>query len=240
MMTFRNARIPLVVCGALALVLMAVGCGDGDNGGASSTGTPAGGTPAGTATRPPSSPAATPRPGEASGWEGFRQFADKVDTALAADDVEFFTDRAHFSDFTCPGPQESSPCEQEGQVVHVIPLAPVPPAEPTLLDANALSQNFELFLGAAQPNLSDDFGDGTLRLYSISRRGQEGGDQEFWAVITLISSSNERELTVLRFRFQNGRWEYSTFLQGALTEDSGAEKYFSQAPEDLDWEKRQQ
>jgi len=45
---------------------------------------------------------------------------------------------------------------------------------------------------------------------------------------------------ILRFRFQNGRWEYVTILQGILLEGFGVEEYFSQAPEDLNWERRQQ
>ena len=45
---------------------------------------------------------------------------------------------------------------------------------------------------------------------------------------------------ILRFRFQNGRWEYVAILQGILLEGFGVEEYFSQAPEDLNWERRQQ
>ena len=45
---------------------------------------------------------------------------------------------------------------------------------------------------------------------------------------------------ILRFRFQNGRWEYAAVLQGVLLEGFEIEKYFSQAPEDLNWERRQQ
>jgi len=235
---------PLVLLGVLALALTAAGCADGNGGGTPAVGTTATAMPAGTPTTiPPSaSPAATPRPGEASGWEGFREFADKMEAGLAAGDVEFLVDRAHFSAYACPGPEESSPCQQEGQVLQVITIAPVQQIEPTLVEVDVLRDNFQRLFDAAQSTLSDSYGDGALRLYSISRRGQEGGDQEYRAVITLMSSSNEspqRELLLLRFRFQDGRWEYNTVLQGALSEGLGVEKYFSQAPEDLNWEKRQ-
>ena len=229
----------------LALVAVAAACGDdGENGGPTGTGTP-GGTPADTpaASTPTATSAATPRPGEASGWEGFREFAAKMETALAEKDVEFFLDRAHFSEYTCPGPNEFNPCEREGQVLHVVAFVPVLPSEPTLLESDAVRDTVQRFVDGAQPEQSDDYGDGALRLYSISRRGQEGGDQEYWALITKISTpeqSPQRDLMILRFRFQDGRWEYVTILQGFLLEGFGVEAYFSQAPEDLNWERRQQ
>jgi hypothetical protein len=229
----------------LALVALAAACGDDENGGTPATGTP-GGTPA-TATPATSTPtatsAATPRPGEASGWEGFREFAAKMETALAEKDVEFLLDRAHFSDYTCPGPNEFNPCEREGQVLQVVAFAPILPSEPTLLESDALRDNVQRFVDADQPELSDAYGDGALKLYSISRRGQEGGDQEYWALVTKISTpeqSPQRELMILRFRFQDGRWEYVTILQGTLLEGFGVEAYFSQGSEDLNWERRQQ
>ena len=235
---------PLVLLGVLALALTVAGCGGGKDSATPTAGTTATAISAvsPTAVPPPASPAATPRPGEASGWEGFRQFADKIEVALTAKDVDFFIDRAHFSAYTCPGPEQSSPCEREGQVVEVIAVAPVQQIEPTLIEVGVLRDDFERLFDAAQPALNDAYGNGALRLYSISRRGQEGGDQEYRALITLMSSGNDppqRELLILRFRFQDGRWEYAAVLQGTLSEGSGAEKYFSQASEDLNWEKRQ-
>jgi hypothetical protein len=218
------------------------------------TGTPATGTPAaspavtGTPVASPAvtgtpvaSPAATAVPGEATGWEGFQQFAAKVETALATKDVDFFMERAVFSDYTCPGPEEFTPCEQQGQVLHVIASIPVLPSEATLLETDALRDNVQRFLDGARPDLSDDYGDGALKLYSISRRSEGGG--EYWALITKISTpeqSPQRELVILRFRYLSGRWEYAAILQGILLEGFGVEKYFSQAPEDLNWERRQQ
>jgi hypothetical protein len=224
----------------LALVAVAAACGDDGNGGPAATGTPAS-TPV--RTPPPASPAATPLPGEAIGWEGFRQFAAKVEAALADKDVDFFVDRAAFSNYTCPGPEESSPCEREGEVLRVVAFVPVLPSEPTLLEVDALREDIQRFVDGAQPELSDDYGDGALKLYSIARRGEEGGDQEYRALITKMSTqeqSPQRELMILRFRFQNGRWEYATILQGILLEGFDVEKYFNQAPEDLNWERRQQ
>jgi hypothetical protein len=238
---------------ALALVALAAACGDGEDGGAPATvtpgGTPAastpGGTPAGTpaVSTPTATSAATPRPGEASGWEGFREFAAKMETALAEKDVEFLLDRAHFSEYICPGPNEFNPCEREGQVLSVVAFAPILPSEATLLESDAVRDTVQRFVDADQPELSDAYGAGALKLYSISRRGQEGGDQEYWALVTKISTpeqSPQRELMILRFRFQDGRWEYVTILQGILLEGFDVEKYFSQGPEDLNWERRQQ
>jgi len=233
----------LLVLGALALVLLTLAAACGDNGG---DGGPAPtSTPAGTlAPSPPAaSPAATPRPGEASDWEGFQQFATKMEAALAAKDIDFFLERATFSDYACTGEEEFIPCEQEGQVLHAIAVAPVLPSEGTLMEAAALRDTIQSFLAAAQPDLSDSYGDGALKLYSIARRGKEGGDQEYWALITMMSTRNQspqRELMILRFRFQNGRWEYAVVQQGSLVEGFGVEKYFSQAPEDLNWERREQ
>jgi hypothetical protein len=228
----------------LALVVLLAACGDGDNGGAATV-TPAAGTPADSTavSTPTATSAATALPGEASGWEGFREFAAKMETALAEKDVEFFLDRAHFSDYTCPAPSEFNPCEREGQVLHVVAFAPVLPSEPTLLDSDALRDDIQRFVDGARPDLSDAYGDGALKLYSISRRGQEGGDQEYWTLVTKISTpeqSPQRELMILRFHFQDGRWEYVAILQGTLLEGFGVEAYFSQAPEDLNWERRQQ
>ena len=224
----------------LALMALAAACGDDGNGGPAATGTP-GGTPA--ASTPTATSAATPLPGEATGWEGFREFAAKMETALGDKDVDFFLDRAAFSDYICAGPDEFTPCEQEGQVLRVIASAPVLPSEPTLLEAGPLRDNVQRFFDAAQPDLSDSYGDGALKLYSIARHGQEGGDQEYWALITKISTPEQapqRELMILRFHFQNGRWEYAAILQGILLEGFDVEKYLSQAPEDLNWERRQQ
>jgi hypothetical protein len=232
---------------ALALVALAAACGDGDDGGTPATVTPDGTpeTPAATpaTSTPTATSAATARPGEASGWEGFREFATKMETALAEKDVEFFLERAHFSDYTCPGPNEFNPCEREGQVLSVVAFVPVLPSEATLLESDAVRDTVQRFVDADQPELSDAYGAGTLKLYSISRRGQEGGDQEYWVLITKISTpeqSPQRELMILRFRFQDGRWEYVTILQGILLEGFDVEKYFSQGPEDLNWERRQQ
>ena len=240
----------------LALVAVAAACGDDEGGGTPATvtpgDTPAAGTPGGTPETPADTPAvstptatsaATALPGEASGWEGFREFAAKMETALAEKDVEFLLDRAHFSEYTCDGPNEFNPCEREGQVLSVVAFAPILPSEPTLLESDALRDNVQRFVDADQPGLSDAYGDGTLKLYSISRHGQEGGDQEYWALVTKISTpeqSPQRELMILRFRFQDGRWEYVTILQGVLLEGFGVETYFSQGSEDLNWERRQQ
>jgi len=240
----------------LALVVLLAACGDGDDDGGHATGTPATGTPAaatpgGTSTpadstavsTPTATSAATALPGEASGWEGFREFAAKMETALAEKDVEFFLDRAHFSEYTCPAPSEFNPCQREGQVLHVVAFAPILPSEPTLLESDALRDDIQRFVDADQPELTDAYGNGALKLYSISRRGQEGGDQEYWTLVTKISTpeqSPQRELMMLRFRFQDGRWEYVAILQGILLEGFGVEAYFSQGPEDLNWERRQQ
>ena len=265
------AALHFLALGALtlALVLLLAACGDDDDDGGPATGTPATGTPtAGTpaataavtgtpaATRavtgtPVASPratgtaAATPAttavPGEATGWEGFQQFAAKVETALAAKDVDFFMERAVFSDYTCTGPEEFTPCEQAGQVLHVVAFVPILPSESTLLETDALRDNIQRFVDGARPDLSDDYGDGALKLYSISRRSEGGG--EFWALITKIATpeqSPQRELMILRFRFQEGRWEYVSILQGIVLEGFGVEAYFSQGPEDLNWERRQQ
>ena len=229
----------------LALVVLLAACGGGDDDGGPATATPATGTPADSTavSTPTATSAATALPGEASGWEGFREFAAKMETALAEKDVEFFLDRAHFSDYTCPSPSEFNPCEWEGQVLSVVTFVPILPSEPTLLESDAVRDDIQRFVDADQPELSDAYGNGVLKLYSISRRGQEGGDQEYWALITKISTpeqSPQRELMILRFRFQEGRWEYVTIMQGTLLEEFGVEKYFSQAPEDLNWERRQQ
>jgi len=244
----------LLCYGALALALVALlaACGDGDDDGGPATVTPAtatpeAATPGGTGTPAVSTPtatsAATALPGEAAGWEGFREFATKMETALAEKDVDFLLDRAHFSEYTCPGPNEFNPCEREGQVLNVVAFVPVLPSEATLLESDAVRDTVQRFVDADQAELSDAYGDGALKLYSISRRGQEGGDQEYWTLVTKISTpeqSPQRELMILRFRFQDGRWEYVTILQGTVLEGFGVEAYFSQGPEDLNWERRQQ
>ena len=225
----------LLVLGALTLVALAAACGDDEDGG-TPVATPAPSTPAAT-------PVIIPPPDEASDWEGFRQFAAEIEAALASQDVDFFLDRAAFYDYNCPGPEEFTPCERAGQVLHVVSFIPVLPSEATLLESNAVRDNVQRFVDGAQPELSDSFGDGALKLYSISRRGEEGGEQEYWALITKISTPEQapqRELMILRFHFQNGRWEYAAILQGILLEGFDVEKYFSQAPEDLNWERRQQ
>ena len=234
--------------------MLLAACGDGDDDGGPATVTPATGTPgAATPSGTPATPAvstptatsaATALPGEASGWEGFREFAAKMETALAEKDVEFFLDRAHFSDYTCPGPERVQSVRAGGAGAAAwSPSHQYCPASQRCWKSDALRDNIQRFVDADQPELSDAYGDGALKLYSISRRGQEGGDQEYWALITKISTpeqSPQRELMILRFRFQDGRWEYATILQGILLEGFGVEQYFSQAPEDLNWERRQQ
>ena len=225
----------LLRLGALALVLAALlaACGEDDGGGAS--------TPLVTPVPSSATPVIIPPPGgvEEGGWEGFQRFAANVETALAAKDVDFFVGRADFSDYTCTGSEEFAPCERAGQVLHVIAFVPILPSEVTQLDTDALRDSIQRFLEDARPDLSDDYGDGALRLYSISRHSE----QEYWALITKISApeqSPQRELMILRFRLLNGRWEYANILQGTVLPGFGIETYFSQAPADLNWERRQQ
>jgi len=227
----------LLGLGALALVALLAACG-GDEGGDAAT-------PVVTPAPSSATPVIIPPPGgvEEDGWEGFRSFAGSIEAALSAQDVDFFLDRAAFYDYSCPGPEEFTPCERAGQVLQVVDSIPILPSEATLLEADALRDNIQRFLDGAQPDLSDDYGDGALKLYSISSRDEEGSGREYWALITKISTpeqSPQRELMILRFRFQNGRWEYAAILQGTLLEGFGVEQYFSQAPEDLNWERRQQ
>ena len=150
----------------LALAALAAACGDEEDGG-TPVATPAPSTPAAT-------PVIIPPSGEASDWEGFREFAGQIEAALAAQGVEFFLNRAHFSDYTCPGPNEFNPCEREGQVLHVVEFVPLLPSEGTLLESDTLRDDVQRFVDGAQPELSDGYGGGALKLYSISRRGQEG------------------------------------------------------------------
>ena len=217
----------------LALVAVAAACSEGDEGAV---------TPLITPVHSSATPVIIPSPrAEAGDWEGFRQFATKIEAALAAQDVDFFLDRAAFYDYNCPGPEEFTPCQQVGQVLHVVDSVPILPSEATLLEAGALRDNFQRFLDGAQPDQSDAYGDGALKLYSISQRSEEDG--LYWALVTKISTpeqSPQRELMILQFRFQNGRWEYAAILHGDLLEGFGVEQYFSQAPEDLNWERRQQ
>jgi len=218
----------------LALVAVAAACGEDEDGGAA--------TPLVTPVPSSATPVIIPSPtGEASDWEGFRQFATRIEAALAAKDVDFLLDRAAFYDYNCPGPEEFTPCESAGQVLRVVDSIPILPSEATLLETDALRDNIQRFLDGAQPDLSDDHGDGALKLYSISQRSEEGG--VYRALITKISTpeqSPQRELMILQFRFQNGSWGYARILQGILLEGFGVEQYFSQAPEDLNWERRQQ
>jgi hypothetical protein len=215
----------------LALAAVAVACGEDEDGKAA--------TPLVTPAPSSATPVIIPPRVETGDWEGFQEFAEDIEMALAAKDVEFFLDRAAFNEYTCPGPEEFTPCESAGQVLQVVDSIPVLPSEATLLEADALREDFNGFLHAAEPDLSDAYGDGALQLYSISHRG----GQEYWALITMMSSRNQsplRELIIPQFRFQNGRWEYASILQGVLLAQFGVEQYFSQAPEDLNWERRQQ
>jgi hypothetical protein len=215
----------------LTLATIAVACGEDENGGTA--------TPLVTPAPSSATPVIIPPRVETGDWEGFREFAEDIEAALVAQDVDFFLDRAAFYEYNCPGPEEFTPCESAGQVLRVVDSIPILPSEATVLEADALRDNLQGFLHAAEPDLSDDYGGGGLRLYSISHRG----GQEYWALITMISTRSQsplRELMIPQFRFQDGRWVFASILQGVYLEQFGVEQYFSQAPEDLNWERRQQ
>ncbi len=205
-------------------------------------------TPTAAATATPTA-AATPSPAAESGdWEAFRAFAAQIEAAVADADVDFFVDRAAFREFVCPGPGGEIPqCQEAGQVLRAINAAQLPASGGYLLEPDDVRRSIAGFFQRADPALSDDYGDGQVRLHSISHRlGREGRD-EYPAVLTMIPGADPnasvfpgdlRYLLILTFRFQDGRWQFDLVYTGSLVPVFGLEQRLAARADDLDWERR--
>jgi len=191
----------------------------------------------------------TPSPAaESGGWEGFRAFAAQIEAAVADADVDFFVDRAAFREFVCPGPGGEIPqCQEAGQILRAINAAQLPASGGYLLEPDDVRRSIAGFFQRADPALSDDYGGGQVRLYSISHRlGREGRD-EYPAVLTMIPEAapdapifpgDLRYLQILTFRFKDGLWQFDLVHTGRLGPIPGVEQHLAAQPDDLHWEKR--
>lgn len=206
---------------ALALST-AVACGGG-GGGEDATPTPGAPVDAGpTSTVGPSpttAPTFTPVV-ETDGAAGFRAFAPRIDLLFAGRNVAAVLDRMLTESIVCTeedvanaGPGEPA-CTAEGQAFEGFPVGAwrsegaILPITDAVID---LSRAFATF----QPQATDDFGDGNVRLYALNVE-----PDEYDAIITTIISRPEnidgegplRIAFGTSWEFVEGRWMMTGLL----------------------------
>jgi hypothetical protein len=204
--------------------------------------------PTSTATATPTAVVTPSAAAENDGWEGFRAFAAQIEAAVADADVDFFVDRAAFREFVCPGPGGEIPqCQEAGQILRAINAAVLPASGGYLLEPDDVRRSIAGFFQRADPALSDDYGDGQVRLHSISHHLDREGRDEYSAVLTMIPEAapdasifpgDLRYLQILTFHFQDGRWQFDLVRTGRLGPSSGVERHLAAQPDDLHWDKR--
>lgn len=194
------------------LLFIAIACGDGDGDGDEDA------TPA-----PTVAPVETPTPGtdsETAGAEGFRQFAATFQDALDAGDAAFLRDRALTEAIVCTADDVASAgpggplCEFEGQEFDGFRAARWR-SEGGIIDVEDAFSAYDAILATALPGESDDFGDGSVRVYALNIE-----DDAFDAIITAIIERPSDFITEFPLRvsygtawaFEDGRWMVTSTL----------------------------
>ena len=99
---------------------------------------------------------------EVAGMKGFRDFAPRIESALAANDISFFVKRALDTEMTCPtsNPQLEHLCTDRppGAVVRFFHIANRFHSSAILL--TDYQEYLERWLSGARPEFSDDYGAG--------------------------------------------------------------------------------
>ncbi len=166
-------------------------------------------TPAAVLASTVSPEAPTTASGSASMGE-FRTFADLIDKALADGDGAFFAIRGIQTEVTCAGDEQLGFCmgQPPGTVFRGIP------GVVWMSDAFWLSPPDEYvamlqeWIATARPDLSDDYGDGAVRLFALARSSGGDADEEFLAIATVIrytGPATEIQRQARIFRFVRGK-----------------------------------
>ena len=160
----------------------------------------------------PDSKLLTPTP-LAGSLDDFRVFAQQVETALKGADAAFFLDRLSPAEDTCSGQEVLGPCAGHGAgPVKGMPTNTWRFVDITFIPEEDYPQQLRTYLAAAHPDLSDQFGDGTLRLAAVT---ENTTDRIYGAVTTSIiegesdgqaAPAPEREAHLFKFQFRDDKW----------------------------------
>jgi len=168
-------------------------------------------------------PAPEPTP-ESGGMDGFRAFAAPVETALADGDASFFADRGLEHEMTCAGDEQLGPCVDQpaGTVLRGIPGAVWQSDASWLFSPNEYAAMLRDWFAGARADLSDEYGDGGVRLFAIGQRATGDADQEFLAIMTAILDTGpateiQRQARILRFLFSEGVWQLDAEIFAAVS-----------------------
>ena len=216
----RLSRSALLAGVVVALTLF--GCGDEEEPPSETAG----------ASRPPSvtptEPATATEVAEADGEGGFRAFAVRVEAALAGSDGLFFEDSGLETDLVCAGDEELGPCagQAAGTAFRGIPQGIFQSDAFFLTSPDEYSDALVEWFGSAQPELEDDYGDGSVALYALAHQPSDrGGEEAYQAIITaIVTSSAEsiRQARILSFRFVDGRWRLTGEILANLPQTAEA------------------
>lgn len=178
-------------------------------------------TPAETAA-PPLTATASPVPGGETGdMEGFRAFAVQIDAAVKEKNVQFFSGRARFEQVTCPPepPGELVACADEppGTVVEVLPHISYP-FEGAGVSREQFESGLEQWFAGAKPDLSDQYGSGTLALYALASSPAAGmvGEKAHAIISGIVDwlgspPPPERLVLFLTWQFLDRRWQLISY-----------------------------
>jgi hypothetical protein len=221
----------LVISLGIALIMTALACGEQEEEGGTPTPSPAAtvqaspmGTPSPDETPPlQHTPEATPSAeetpaGGAEGFDAFRAFADQIEAALERRDAAFFVERALPTELTCTGEELPLPCagQPAGKTISGIPSRAWASDASSLLEPEEYALWLEDYFDTPLPDLSDEYGSGSLTLYALAH-SQTEGKEVFRAITTSIVDryptgtpigQTEREAHVFDFVFEDDRWQF--------------------------------
>lgn len=220
-MTRGPAAAVFLAC-ALAVAPLLIGCGDDEEAPAetASPALPESASPTRAATRSPT--ASATEAAEADEKEGFRAFASRIEAALAAGDGRFFADRGVEEDLVCAGDEQVGLCTDEpvGTAFRGIPRGIFQTDAFALSSPDDYADDLVEWFSNAQPELEDDYGDGTVALWALAYKAAgDGGGEAYQAIITAIVASDVesiRQTRTLSFRFLDGRWRLTGEIAAEL------------------------
>lgn len=169
-------KTPIFCSVMVGLLVMAVACGEGEEGAVRK---PAA-SPS-TAPTPKASTSSTlshrdtPPPSlhtETGGFDGFRAFAAQIEAALAAKEPQFFIDRAKIIEMSCTGDEQLGPCSEKsaGTVLRGIAGAAWQSDASAIFSVEEYTTVLERYFSAGQRDARDQYGGGALAPYAVAQK----------------------------------------------------------------------
>jgi len=151
--------------------------------------------------------------------DDFRTFATSIDGALTASDGAFFADRGVQMEMTCTGVEQLGPCVEQpaGTVLRGIPGVAWHSDASGISPPDKYVAMLQEWLATARPDLSDNYGDGAVRLFALAHSSGGDADGEFLAIATVIrytGPATEIQRQARIFRFVRGKESWA--LRGEI------------------------